>query len=100
VDDAEGYTNSRIAYARARSPYESITSGYDLYVMDRDGSNRQRVYPPEGDLGLKSPDVAWGPEGRQLITIYQNDLFLIDLDQNSSRRLTVDSSIRSVDWER
>jgi hypothetical protein len=91
-------TNSRIAYGRARSPYESINSGYDLYVMDRDGSNRQRVFPTEEELGLKEPHVVWGPTGQQLVAIYQDDLFLIDLSQDRVRRLTIDASVQSVVW--
>jgi Tol biopolymer transport system component len=95
-----GYIDSQIAYGRARSPYESVSSGYDLYLMDRDGSNRQRVFPPEGDLGLKAPQITWGPSGREMVTVHQNDVFLIDLDQNSIRRLTIDSSVQAVEWSR
>ncbi len=97
-ETVEGPQNSQIAYGRARSPYESVNSGYDLYIMDRDGSNRQRIFPPEGDLGLKAPQIAWGPTGRQLITIHKDDLYLIDLTQDSVRRLTIDSSVQAVEW--
>jgi Tol biopolymer transport system component len=89
---------SQIAYGRARSPYESANSAYDLYVMDRDGSNRQRIYPADGDLGLKVPQVIWGPTGGQLITVHQNDLFMIDLSQELVRRLTVDSNVQVSVW--
>ena len=97
-ETVEGPQNSQIAYGRARSPYESVNSGYDLYVMDRDGSNRQRIFPPEGDLGLKAPQIAWGPTGRQVITVHQDDLYLIDLVQDKVRRLTIDSSVQAVEW--
>jgi Tol biopolymer transport system component len=90
--------DSQIAYGRARSPYESANSGYDLYVMDRDGSNRQRIFPPDGDLGLKGPRFAWGPYGHQLITIHKDDVYLVDFVQDNVRRLTVDSSVRDVEW--
>ena len=97
-ETVEGPQNSQIAYGRARSPYESVNSGYDLYVMDRDGSNRQRIFPPEGDLGLKAPQIAWGPTGRQVIAVHQDDLYLIDLVQDKVRRLTIDSSVQAVEW--
>ncbi len=100
LDVADGRSNSLIAYARARSPYESISSGYDLYVMDRDGSNRRRIFPAEDSLGLKSPQFAWGPTGRQLVTIHQDDLHLVDLEQGTVRRLTIDSSVQAVEWTR
>jgi hypothetical protein len=93
-----GPQNSRIAYGRARSPYESVNSGYDLFVMDRDGSNRQRLFPPEGDLGLKAPQIAWGPTGQHLIAIHNDDLYLIDLALDQARRLTIDSSVQAVEW--
>lgn len=100
ADVGAGGRNSQIVFGRARSPYESVSSGYDLYVMDRDGSNRRRIFPAEGELGLSKPEVAWGPTGRQLITIHQDDLFLIDLAQDLVRRLTVDSSVQAVEWAR
>jgi Tol biopolymer transport system component len=95
---AQASYDSQIAFARARSPYESANSSYDLYVMDRDGSNRQRVFPPDGDLGLKGPRFEWGPDGRQLITIYGDDLYLVDIAQDNVRRLTIDSSAQAVEW--
>jgi Tol biopolymer transport system component len=98
--DGRDASNSQIAYGRARSPYDSISSGYDLYVMDRDGSNRSRIFPPDGELGLKSPHFDWGPDGRQLITINQGDLYLLDLERDLTRRLTVDSSVQAVVWSR
>jgi Tol biopolymer transport system component len=90
--------SSQIAFSRARSPYESANSPYDLYVMDRDGSNWRRIYPAQGDLGLKEPQVAWGPTGRQLITVHENDLFLIDLPRDLVRPLTIDASAQFVVW--
>jgi Tol biopolymer transport system component len=100
ADAGAGGRNSQIVYGRARSPYESVSSGYDLYIMDRDGSNRRRLFPPEGELGLKKPEVAWGPTGRQLITLHQDDVYLIDLAQDLVRRLTIDSSVQAVEWSR
>jgi dipeptidyl aminopeptidase/acylaminoacyl peptidase len=97
TDTVEGQA-SRIAFGRAQSPYESNNSFYDLYIMDRDGSNRRRIYPAEGDLGLKTPHVAWGPGGTQLITVHQNDLFLIDLSQDAPRRLTLDGNVLRLVW--
>jgi Tol biopolymer transport system component len=91
--------SSQIAFARARSPYESATSPYDLYVMDRDGSNRRRIYPAEGGLGLKEPQIAWGPTGQQLLAVDQNDLFLIDLSQDLVKRLTVDGNVQYPVWK-
>ena len=96
--NAEQRYDSQIAFGRAKSPYDSSNSSYDLYVMDRDGSNLRRIYPAEDQLGLKTPQVAWGPTGQQLITVHQNDLFLIDLSQDLIRRLTLDGHVQSSVW--
>jgi Tol biopolymer transport system component len=93
-----GERASQIAFARATSPYESRNSFYDLYVMDRDGSNWRRIYPAEGERGPKEPQIVWGPTGRQLIAVHQKDLFLIDLAQDLIRRLTIDANARSPVW--
>jgi Tol biopolymer transport system component len=98
--DIEQHSNSQIAFGQAKSPYDSSNSAYDLYVMDRDGSNRRRIYPPEGQLGPKTPRLAWGPTGQQLIIVHQNDLFLIDLSQQTTRRLTLDGNVQFAVWSR
>ena len=98
TEPAHAAQTSQIVFGRARSPYESANSAYDLYVMDRDGSNRRRLYPAEGDPGLKVPQVAWRREAGQLITVHQNDLFLIDLAQDSVRRLTFDGNVQFSTW--
>ena len=89
---------SWIAFGRAKSPYESATSAYDLYVMDRDGSNQRRIYPSEGDQGLQAPQLAWSPTGQQLVMVHQNDLFMIDLARDLIRRLTVDGNVQFPVW--
>lgn len=95
-----GRWESLIAWGRAQNPYESVTAYYDVYVMDRDGSNRRRVFPqnPEDSQGVKHPEIAWGPTGTQLITVQRNDLFLVDLNLDVVRRLTNDGNIRLPRW--
>jgi hypothetical protein len=53
--------NGLLAYGQAQSPRNSQDSRYELYVMDRDGSNVRRLFPPEGLMALIAPDVAWSP---------------------------------------
>jgi hypothetical protein len=60
-----------IVFGRARSPYVSQTSSYDLFLMDRDGSDRGSLFPQADELGLDYPELAWGPLGEQLIVLYQ-----------------------------
>jgi len=88
-----------IAFGRARSPYVSQTSGYDLYVMDRDGSDRQLIFPPAGEIGLKYPEIAWGPGGDQLVVVYQGNLYLVQLPDGEVHQLTAGGGVTTVRWE-
>lgn len=88
----------RIVFGRARIPYVSQTSAYDLYLMDRDGSDRRLLFPREsGEPGLTVPTVAWGPDGRRMLVVYQGDLWLLDVE-GEARRVTEDGAITAVRW--
>lgn len=87
-----------IAFGRARIPYTSQTSSYDLYLMDRDGSDRRLLYPRDsGEPGLDYPAVAWDPLGGRLLMVYQEDLYLVTT-AGEARRVTDDGSITDVRW--
>jgi hypothetical protein len=89
-----------VTFNRARSPYASHTSGYDLYVMDRDGSDRRMLFPPEGEIGLEyRPGItAWGPGGDQLLVIYRGNLYLIHVVTGEVHQLTTEGSATAVHW--
>ncbi|MBN1180100.1 MAG: G5 domain-containing protein [Anaerolineae bacterium] len=88
----------RIFFGRARIPYNSNTSDYDLYVMDRDGSSRQPFFVTEShEPGLEYPTVAWDPAGEQAVVIFQGDMYLVTGD-GQRRRLTEDGSVTQVRW--
>jgi len=87
-----------VVFGRARIPYTSQTSSYDLIVVDRDGSDRQLLFPPDaGEPGLTYPAVAWDPAGDRLLTVYQGNLYLVSVD-GEARRLTDDGTISTVRW--
>jgi len=88
-----------VIFGRARSPYVSQTSGYDLYVMDRDGSDRRRLFPPQDEIGLDYPELAWGPGGDRLIVVYQGYLYLIQLPDGEAHQLTTEGGATAVRWE-
>ncbi len=87
-----------ILFGRARSPYASQTSGYDLYAMDRDGSDRRLLFPPEDEIGLGYPDIAWGPGGERLTVVYQGNLYLIQLPDGEIHQLTAGGGVTTVRW--
>jgi Tol biopolymer transport system component len=88
-----------VAFGHARSPYISHTSGYDLYLMDRDGSDRELLFPPQGEIGLDYPEVAWGPGGDRLIVVYQGNLYWISTVDGEVRQLTDEGSVTAVRWQ-
>lgn len=103
--------NSLIAIAQPEQPFDSNLSRYKLMLIDRDGSNRRRVFPPGDDLGLSGrPDLDWSPDGTQIVIayqtrpptgdVYQGDLFLIDAATGDIQRLTTDGNIHSPRWSR
>jgi Tol biopolymer transport system component len=87
-----------IAFGHARSPYVSATSGYDLCVMDRDGSDRHTLFPPEGEIGLDYPAIAWGPGGDRLIVVYQGNLYLLVISDGKVHQLTTEGNVTAVRW--
>jgi hypothetical protein len=88
-----------IIFGRARSPYASQTSSYELHLMDRDGSDRRLIFPADEEIGIKYPETTWGPRGDQVITIYQENLFLIDIPGGDVRQLTVGGGVTDVQWQ-
>ncbi len=97
----------QIAYLQSIFPTQSETSRYRLAVMDRDGSDRRVLFPPEGSPGL-IPQMGWGiwsPEKLEgsdsfhLAVIYQNNLWMVDVDSGEARQITGDDLVSRVDWK-
>ena len=96
---AVGGADSLIAYGQAVNPHQSDHSRYDLYLIDRDGSNPRRLYPPSGAIGLSAPpQIAWAPTGRQMLLIHGGNLFILELDSGLVRQLTGDGGASSPRW--
>ncbi len=87
-----------VVFGRARSPYASQTSGYELYLMDRDGSDRRQLFPPEEEMGLEYPEVVWGPEGECLAVVYQGNLYLVDVTDGGVSQLTDEGGVSAARW--
>jgi hypothetical protein len=87
-----------IAYLQAIDPLDSVVSGYRLVIVDRDGSNRQIIFPPEGQPGLIAQVFAWSPDGRQIALVHQGNLFLVDVVTGLAQQLTADSLSSTPQW--
>jgi hypothetical protein len=90
--------NGLLAYGQAQSPRNSQDSRYELFVMDRDGSNARRLFPPEGLMGLIGPDVAWSPDGRAMLIEYEGNLYRLDVSQGDLDQLTGDGQSSHPRW--
>ncbi len=97
-------TGYQLAYLQAIFSDQSDTSRYRLMVMDRDGSNRTVIFPPEGSTGLDAHQVSWSPvdvDGSpgSIAVIYQGNLWLVDADGKTSNQITGDGLITNIDWK-
>jgi hypothetical protein len=94
----------QVGFLQAIFPEQSETGRYRLVLMDRDGSNRRLVFPPEGSQGLDPQKIAWGPKpsddsSLSLALIYQGNLWLVNTDTNQAQQITGDGSISRLDWK-
>ncbi len=94
----------RVAYLQAYFPEQSENSRYRLMIMDRDGSNRQTLFPAEGLAGLDPQQVVWSPEALSksplwIALVYQGNLWLIDPKTSEARQVTGDGLITHIDWK-
>lgn len=102
LDSGEDYY--QIAYLQAISETQSRTSGYQLVVRDRDGSNPVILFPPEGAPGLNPQRLAWSPSpvdgdmGFFVALVYQGNLWLIDVLAGQPHQLTGDGLVTALDW--
>jgi len=89
-----------LAYGVARQPSSSDRSVYDLNVMEADGSNRRRLFPPDGAPGLDIPQAVWSPAGDALALEWQNDIYTVNAATGISTRLTANGHSSHVRWAR
>jgi hypothetical protein len=93
-----------IAFLQAIFPEQSETSRYHLMLMDRDGSNQNKIFPDEGLLGMNPQSVVWSPmetasDSPWLAFHYQGNLWLYDISTSQSRQITGDGSVAKLDWK-
>jgi hypothetical protein len=93
----------QLAYLQAIFPSQSDSSRYRLVLMDRDGSNKEVVFPPEGSIGLEPQNVIWSPEddkglSSRLGFLYQGNIWFLDLKDQTAHQVTGDGLITNMDW--
>ncbi len=93
-----------IAFLSAILPEQSDISRYNLFVMDKDGSNQKKLYPTEGIQGLKSQTLVWEPVSvgitrPRIACVSQGNLLLVDTGTGTIQQITGDGSIEKIDWK-
>ncbi len=68
-----------IAFGEAINSLQSSNSRYTIQFIDRDGSNKYQLFPFKEELGVKLPEMVWSPDGKQLVFVYNGDLYLTRL---------------------
>jgi hypothetical protein len=87
-----------IAYGQALNSLESASSRYSIQIMDRDGSNRRQLFPFQEEPGVEFPELAWLPGGRQLLFVYNGNLYVVDSRGGPSHQLTSDGQASRISW--
>lgn len=95
-----GEQRSHIGYFVAQNPLDSQASRYDLYLADRDGSNKTKLFPLHGEEGLETPQIAWSPQGDELVLVRDGNLHLLSLTSGALRQLTADGGSSHPQWGR
>jgi hypothetical protein len=95
----QGEAAYQLAYLTGIFPLESQSSNYRLVVMDRDGSNRHIIFPPEDKTGVNPGSLLWSPGGDQIAILYQQDLWIIDTESGLSQQVTADGQAIAFDWK-
>jgi Tol biopolymer transport system component len=99
LEASDGSPMSQIAYGVAQSDRHTEDSAYDIYLMDRDGSNRIKLYPPEGGYGLTDPETVWSPRGDSLLFKRGGDLYMLDVEGREVVQLTNDGQSGQPQWK-
>jgi hypothetical protein len=95
----------QIAFLQAIFPEQSETSRYRVVVMDRDGSNRQTIFPANDAPGLEPQTPIWAPDpiegqsGDFIAVVYQGNLWLVDSGNHQAYQVTGDGLVKKIDWK-
>jgi Tol biopolymer transport system component len=90
---------SKIAYGVALDTANTERSRYAVWIMDRDGSNKKRIFPQTNEEGLEVVRLAWSPDATRLAAIRDGDVWLYDLAHDKWSQLTANGDVQWVKWK-
>ena len=101
-----GSSGYQVAYLQAIFPEQSENNRYRLVIMDRDGSNKDLLFPPQDYQGMtpSKKRMVWSPQPFQngnywLAVIYQGNIWLVDSANGQAQQITGDGLISWIDWK-
>jgi len=97
-ESTSSQANSRIAFLKSNDPLNSLRSSYSLWLVDQDGSNAHQIYPPPGEnsqFPREQQFMAWSPTGDEIAFVFDNALYLLNLESQEARRITQDDALTS-----
>ena len=89
---------SSMAYLQAVDPEAGEESSYALWLAESDGSNKTRLFPPEGEVGLfgrTGNTLSWGPSPDIVAFIFDEELHILDIVTNDLFRAGSDDTVSS-----
>ncbi len=88
-----------VVHGQAVNPLRSVDSRYALFLRDRDGSNPRQLFPVAEEPGVEAPpQIAWSPNGKKFIFVYNGNLYLADVEGVSPRQLTSNNQSGQPRW--
>ena len=102
--DELGLQSFQIAYLQAREPFNSVSSEYDVWIADRDGSNPRLLFPGTSQRGIKPVEsvgedlFTWSPDGRYIAVVYLGELWIVDVSVGSAQRVTSEGPVEAPRW--
>lgn len=94
--------DSQLAFLRTTNPLDSQRSSYTLWLMDQDGSNARQIYPAPGENSRFPRDpnfMTWGPDGTDMAFVFNDGLYLLDLEIGEAVRITQDDArVSHLTW--
>jgi Tol biopolymer transport system component len=96
---APAWADAGVLYGQAINPLRSVDSRYALYLRDRDGSNPRLLFPTAEEPGVEAPpQIAWSPDGKKFIFVYNGNLYLADVEGTPPRQLTSNNQNSRPRW--
>ncbi len=87
-----------IAFGEAINPLQSASSRYTIQLIDRDGSNQRQLFPFQEEPGVQFPELVWAPDGRDLLFIFNGNLYLTGSNGTPPQQLTIDGQASRPQW--